>query len=227
MFIFVRPRLVRKDLDRSSMSQTEDREILKDNVTVLSRNTEIRGGSLRVAHDLTVRGVIEGEVSVGGKVVVVAGARVIGTLSAREAVIAGTVSGELVVADTLTLRGTSVVDGKASASRLVVEDGSSGVVDLRVGDKQFLDLLEARRDKSRAERDRVLARHRSRVGAAGSRTNFSNHEGRSSARGQDREGAGLTSEDLMESREMSDFLGDAGEMRPASRPAEGSRRGSD
>ncbi|MDX1740263.1 MAG: polymer-forming cytoskeletal protein, partial [Rhodothermales bacterium] len=154
------------------MSQVHSRDSSEDNLTVLSRQTEIRGGTLSVAHDLTVRGVIEGEVRVGGKVVVAAGAEVDGLLHAREAVVAGHVRGELVVKDTLTLRSTAVVDGTASAARLVVEEGSTGSVSLRIGDKDFFDVLERRRSEARAELDRVRSR---------STSNSERHAGHDSA----------------------------------------------
>jgi len=141
------------------MSQVESRTpSTDDNVTVLSRRTEIRGGTLSVAHDLTVRGVVEGEVRVGGRAVVAQGARLEGLLHAREAIIAGEVRGELTVAETLTLRSTAVVDGTATATRLVVEEGSAGSVSLRVGDREFFDGLEVRRTQAKADLNRVRAR---------------------------------------------------------------------
>ncbi len=142
------------------MSQQDSRMPSNDDVTVLSRKTEIHGGTIHVAHDLTVRGLIEGEVRVGGKAVVAAGAEIKGLLHAREAIVAGCVRGEVAVKQTLTLRSTAVVDGTATAARLVVEEGSSGSVSLRIGDREFFDLLEKRRIKAREELARVRARSR-------------------------------------------------------------------
>ncbi len=182
------------------MSQVHSRDSSDDNVTVLSRKTEIRGGTLTVAHDLTVRGVIEGEVKVGGKVIVAAGAEVLGRLHAREAIVAGHVRGELVVADTLTLRSTAVVDGTASAARLVVEEGSAGSVSLRIGGKEFLDVLERRRSEAREELDRVRSRFRS-------TSERSPRGDESTATGGKAPGSSAAStDDLISSREMKDFL---------------------
>lgn len=208
------------------MSQAETRTPVADDVTVLSRNTEIVGGTLRVAHDLTVRGVLEGDVRVGGKVVVASGARVVGTLHAREAIIAGTVRGDVTVAETLTLRSTAVVDGAAHAARLVVEEGSSGDVNLRIGEKEVLDLLESRRAEARAELDRVRSKGGVTGDGAGDHGKGRESEGSVGVQqgtstevaiddpGRRAEG-GVTSEQLLESDEMGEFL--TGESRTGDR----------
>ena len=170
-----------------------------DNVTVLSRNTEIRGGTLRVAHDLTVRGIIEGEVRVGGKVVVATGAQVDGLLHAREAIVAGRVRGELLVTETLTLRSTAAVDGTATAARLVVEEGSTGSVAVKVGGKEFFDLLETRRQEARAELDRV----RSRVQRSGDRSTGQSPVASGIARTVS---STVSTERLIDSNEMREFI---------------------
>lgn len=170
-----------------------------DNVTVLSRNTEIRGGTLRVAHDLTVRGIIEGEVRVGGKVVVAAGAQVDGLLHAHEAIVAGRVRGELSVTETLTLRSTAAVDGTATAARLVVEEGSTGSVAVKVGGKEFFDLLETRRQEARAELDRV----RSRVQRSGDPSTGQSHVASGIARTAS---STVSTERLIDSDEMREFI---------------------
>lgn len=178
------------------MSQIDSRTPSDDNVTVLSRKTEIRGGTLSVAHDLTVRGVVEGEVRVGGKVVVAPGAQVLGLLEAREATIAGRVQGDLSVSETLTLRSTAVVDGTATANRLVVEEGSSGSVSLKVGGREFFDVLETRRREARVELERV----RSKMLGPSDRTSPDGPGGARTAKSP------ISTEKLIESREMKDFL---------------------
>ena len=217
------------------MSQTDSQRAPDDDVTVLSRHTEIRGGTFTVAHDLTVRGTLEGEVRVGGRVVVAAGASVAGTLNAREAIIAGSVDGELTVSNTLTLRSTAILNGSARAARLVVEEGSSGDVRLRVGNEDFFDLLEGRRHEARLELDHA----RSHAGMAvaesapdepaagdGARDHA---QGWSSdvavlATGEGRSG-GSSSDRMMESERMKEILpkpsNDPGEI---SRAVEGSDR---
>jgi cytoskeletal protein CcmA (bactofilin family) len=192
------------------MSQVYSRDSSDDDVTVLSSRTVIRGGTLSVTHDLTVRGVVEGEVKVGGKVVVAAGAEVDGQLQAREAVIAGHVRGELVVKETLTLRSTAVLDGTASATRLVVEEGSAGSVSLQIGGKEFFDLLEQRRSEARAELERVRSR---------SRSESDRSEGDDSVpSGSEPRASSATPTDvLIASREMQDFLA---VERPDNPPAE-------
>jgi hypothetical protein len=139
--------------------------------------------------------VIEGDVRVGGRVVVAAGAQVDGVLHAREAVIAGRVRGELEVRDTLTLRSSSVVDGTATAARLVVEEGSSGSVRLRIGDREFFDVVERQRSEAKAELDRVRARARRAVDRAASEVLISAPPASPSS-----------TEALIESREMKEFL---------------------
>ncbi|NNE46819.1 MAG: polymer-forming cytoskeletal protein [Rhodothermales bacterium] len=198
------------------MSQTDSQRAPDDDVTVLSRHTEIRGGTFSVAHDLTVRGTLEGEVRVGGRVVVAAGASVAGTLNAREAIIAGSVDGELTVSNTLTLRSTAVLNGSARAARLVVEEGSSGDVRLRVGNEDFFDLLESRRREARIE----LENARSHAGMAvpepaadepaagdGARENSQGWSNDVAVLATDeRRSGGSSSDQMMESERMEEIL---------------------
>jgi cytoskeletal protein CcmA (bactofilin family) len=198
------------------MSQTDSQRAPDDDVTVLSRHTEIRGGTFTVAHDLTVRGTLEGEVRVGGRVVVAAGASVAGTLNAREAIIAGSVDGELTVSNTLTLRSTAVLNGSARAARLVVEEGSSGDVRLRVGNEEFFDLLESRRREARLELDSARLHAGMAVPeptpdepAAGDGAR-ENSQGWSSdvalLASEEGRAGGLTSDQMMESERMEEIL---------------------
>ncbi len=210
------------------MSQTDSQRAPDDDVTVLSRHTEIRGGTFTVAHDLTVRGTLEGEIQVGGRVVVAAGASVAGTLNAREAIIAGSVDGELIVSNTLTLRSTAVLNGSARAARLVVEEGSSGDVRLRVGNEDFFDLLESRRREARLELDNARS-HTGMAGPEPARDELAAGDGaRENSHGwsndvavlasEEGRSGGLSSDRMMESERMEEIL-----PKPSNNPGQISR----
>ncbi len=135
-----------------------------DNVTVLSSQTAIRGGTFQVEHDLTVRGVLEGEVTVGGRIVVAPGAQVSGILRAKDAIIAGELHGEVDIGGTLIMKSTAVVDGNVRAARVAIEDGASGDVDWKVGSEDELGDLTDRREEARAELATLVDRISRRLG---------------------------------------------------------------
>ena len=137
-----------------------------DQLTILSRETVIRGGSFDVAHDVTIRGVLEGQVNVGGRLDVLTDAEVDGSVHAREAVIAGTVRGDLIVEGMLVLRASAVVGGKISAGMIAVEDGASGDISVTAGPEASTGSPEERRRHSTRQYGEALERARVAVAAA-------------------------------------------------------------
>ncbi len=145
------------------MKSSDQGGSVQDQLTILSSETVIRGGSFDVGHDLTVRGSLEGTVRVEGRIDVLHGARVEGTVTAREAIVAGCVAGDLQVAGTLVLRSTSEVTGSVQAARIVFEDGAAGSLRLAVGTGEQIQGASTRRDRSRRELSEALARARAAV----------------------------------------------------------------
>ena len=149
------------------MKANDTRSADVDQLTILSKQTSIRGGVFEVAHDITVRGTLEGEVTVGGRIDVLHGAEVQGSVHAKEAVIAGRVRGDLFVEGMLTLRASSVVDGTVQARSIAVEDGASGGLVVAAGPDALAGTrVEDRRGHARRELGEALARARRAVAAA-------------------------------------------------------------
>ncbi len=102
-------------------------------VTMIGSKTSLRGGLLKVEQDLRIDGHLEADVDAAGRVVVSPEASLQGRIRARELVVAGRLSGEVVVEDCLTVRASAVVEGSVLAARLVVEDGAKGSARFMIG----------------------------------------------------------------------------------------------
>lgn len=148
------------------MKANDQHEMDVDQLTILSRQTSIRGGVFEVAHDITVRGTLEGDVKVGGRIDVLQGAEVKGSLLAKEAIIAGTVHGDLEVEGMVTLRASSVVDGTIRAGTIAVEEGASGGLVVAAGPGASTSGRDERRHRARTELSEALARARTAVASA-------------------------------------------------------------
>lgn len=81
-------------------------------------------GTLRADSDIRISGRIVGKIQVGGKVIVAQEGSVEGELEATSADIAGSVQGDLNVAERLVLKSSARVDGNIRTLRLVVEEGA-------------------------------------------------------------------------------------------------------
>ena len=82
-------------------------------------------GILKVKAHFRIDGVIKGNFSLTGKVVIGKSGVIEGTLKASNADIEGKVSGKIYVSDILSLRASSVIDGEVETGKLSVEPGAS------------------------------------------------------------------------------------------------------
>lgn len=200
-----------------------------DQLTILSRQTSIRGGVFEVAHDITVRGTLEGDVKVGGRIDVLQGAEVKGSLLAKEAIIAGTVRGDLEVEGMVTLRASSVVDGTIRAGAIAVEEGASGGLTVAAGPGASSSGRDERRGRARTELSEALARARAAVASARGvtleveaprRTSWHNESAVHPADNVSRPARTASTDELLESEEMSRFLTKRQDAHEATRSAD-------
>ena len=91
--------------------------------TVIDRHAQF-SGNYRSDADLRVEGTFEGEIDCNGTVTVAEDATLSATVRARNVVVAGSATGEIVCEEKLTLQATGELRGKAQAGTLVVEEGA-------------------------------------------------------------------------------------------------------
>ena len=112
---------------------------------VLGPNDSLKG-TLRTDNSITIHGDVDGEIFAGGDVVVESSATVVSTIEARNVDIRGQVTGNVRSAQRLSLSGSGILQGDATAARLIVEDGAtlngsismSGARDADAGDRTEL-----------------------------------------------------------------------------------------
>jgi len=93
------------------------------NINMISQGTEITG-VLKTNTDIRISGKLDGTIESKGKVIISAGGFISGSVIGKEADVAGTIEGELVVSDKLVLRQTAVVKGDITTKSLLVEEGA-------------------------------------------------------------------------------------------------------
>lgn len=81
-------------------------------------------GNVEGQGDLEVRGKIQGEVRLDGRLLIAKGGVVLGNVSATLVTVAGTLRGDVVATDSLTLEASSEVDGNLRAPRVALEAGA-------------------------------------------------------------------------------------------------------
>lgn len=84
-------------------------------------------GDLKGAGEIVIAGAIKGQIISDGKVVVLEGGVVEGSIRAVDVVISGAVKGDISATSSLTLTATSILRGDVSTGRLVIEPGASFV----------------------------------------------------------------------------------------------------
>ena len=88
-------------------------------------STVVVKGELTAHEDVVIAGRFEGSIHVTGHLVVVeAGARVVGDITATGIVVTGTVEGSLIAEERIQIRDGADLQGDASAPRVVVTDGA-------------------------------------------------------------------------------------------------------
>ena len=94
--------------------------------TVIGSDVTVKG-TLKGAGDLVIAGVFEGDIASEGRVTVIAGASVVGAISAAEVILGGRVQGNSTASKALTLLSTAEVRGDVSTPQIVIEPGATFV----------------------------------------------------------------------------------------------------
>lgn len=91
---------------------------------VIAKNTTFVG-EVTSEGDFRIDGVLEGTLKTNGRVIIGAEGFVKGTIESKNADIEGKFSGQLSVANTLTIKATSNISGDVIVSKLSIEPGAT------------------------------------------------------------------------------------------------------
>ena len=92
-------------------------------VDVIESSTKIIGDVVSKA-DFRIDGVVEGNITTSGKVVIGTTGKIIGKLICSNADMSGSINGEVEVSETLSLMSDSYVKGDITTAKLSVEEGA-------------------------------------------------------------------------------------------------------
>ena len=99
---------------------------------VISVGTVIEG-KFKASENVRLDGMMKGEVKCDKRLVMGEKGKVEGNVETKDAVIMGTLEGELTVSGTLTLKGTALIKGIITAKSLIVEEGARYFGECNVG----------------------------------------------------------------------------------------------
>ncbi|HVN98708.1 MAG TPA: polymer-forming cytoskeletal protein [Steroidobacteraceae bacterium] len=112
--------------------------------TLIAQHTTF-AGDLTTQGALLVNGAVQGNGSIGGEVAISSGARWEGDLTAHCAVIAGTVIGDITVADKLEIGASARLRGRVSAKRIAIALGAQVEGDIAcTGSEPIIQFVEKR-----------------------------------------------------------------------------------
>ena len=96
---------------------------IRDSVDIIESSTKIVGDIYSKA-DFRIDGIVEGNITTTGKVVVGKSGKINGKINSSNADISGSVSGKIEVAETLSLMSESLIQGDIVTGKLSVEEGA-------------------------------------------------------------------------------------------------------
>lgn len=91
--------------------------------TIIGKQTQVKG-NITAGSSIRIDGTLDGDLTASGDVIIGANGVVTGAIKARTVTVAGTVNGNLDVADRLELLPTAKINGDIAASVLVVGEGA-------------------------------------------------------------------------------------------------------
>ena len=101
----------------------ENKFFSSPSVDVVESSTKIVGDIVSKA-DFRIDGVVEGNITTTGKVVVGASGKISGKLNCSNADVSGSISGHVQISETLSLMSESYIQGDITTAKLSVEEGA-------------------------------------------------------------------------------------------------------
>ena len=101
----------------------ENKFFSSPSVDVIESSTKIVGDIISKA-DFRIDGVVEGNITTTGKVVVGKSGKISGKLNCSNADVSGSISGHIQISETLSLMSESYIQGDITTAKLSVEEGA-------------------------------------------------------------------------------------------------------
>ena len=101
----------------------ENKFFSSPSVNVIESSTKIVGDIVSKA-DFRIDGVVEGNITTTGKVVVGKSGKISGKLNCSNADVSGSISGHIQISETLSLMSESYIQGDITTAKLSVEEGA-------------------------------------------------------------------------------------------------------
>ena len=101
----------------------ENKFFSSPSVDVIESSTKIVGDIVSKA-DFRIDGVVEGNITTTGKVVVGTSGKISGKLNCLNADVSGSISGHIEISETLSLMSESYIQGDITTAKLSVEEGA-------------------------------------------------------------------------------------------------------
>lgn len=105
------------------MAKYNENEFTSNNINLIGLGTEITGDII-CNGDLRIDGILTGNISSKGKIVIGETGRIKGEVSCKNSDISGVVDGKVSVIELLSLKSTAKINGDITTAKLAIEPGS-------------------------------------------------------------------------------------------------------
>ena len=105
------------------MAKYNENEMTSNNINLIGQGTEITGDII-CSGDLRIDGILSGNITSKGKVVVGETGKIRGEINCKNSDISGVIEGKVTVVELLSLKTTARVIGDITTSKLAIEPGS-------------------------------------------------------------------------------------------------------
>lgn len=92
-------------------------------VNLIAASTKLTGDIITES-DIRIDGMLKGNLSTSGRLIIGQSGSIIGEVSCKMAEIEGTVEGKITVAELLSLKATSTLNGEVATAQLMIEPGA-------------------------------------------------------------------------------------------------------
>ena len=105
------------------MAKYNDNEMTSNNINLIGQGTEITGDII-CNGDLRIDGVLTGNITSKGKIVIGESGKIKGEISCKNSDISGFVEGKVIINELISLKTTARINGDISTSKLAIEPGA-------------------------------------------------------------------------------------------------------